>query len=61
MYSIARQFNTTISELMELNNLQTTTLSIGQQLKLPSNGDEEIVTNEYIVKSGDKIFMGNNE
>ncbi len=56
LYSIARQFNTTLSELMKLNNLSTTTLSIGQQLKLPGTTEEEIITNEYIVKSGDTLY-----
>ena len=60
LYSIAKEYNTTISELMNLNNLKTATLSIGQQLKLPGT-KEAIETNEYIVKSGDTIFMGNNE
>ena len=56
LYSIAKQYNTTISELMNLNNLTTTTLSIGQKLKLPMKIEEEINTNEYIVKSGDTLY-----
>lgn len=56
LYSIARQYNTTISELMELNNLTTATLQIGQQLKLPKTTEEEVETNEYIVKSGDTLY-----
>lgn len=55
LYSIAKEYNTTISELMNLNNLKTATLSIGQQLKLPGT-KEEIETNEYIVKSGDTLY-----
>lgn len=56
LYSISKQFNTTISELMKLNNLPTATLSVGQQLKLPKKEEEEIITNEYIVKSGDTLY-----
>jgi len=56
LYSIARQNNTTIKELIDLNNLTTTNLSIGQKLKLPSATEEEIETNEYIVKSGDTLY-----
>lgn len=32
LYKIAEQFNTTVLQLMELNQLQNTTLSIGQIL-----------------------------
>lgn len=35
LYSIARQFNTTVNAIMELNNLTTTVLSIGQKLLIP--------------------------
>ena len=51
--------NTTVSELMNLNNLQTTTLSIGQVLKLPSKSNatnDTSSSNVYIVKSGDSLY-----
>jgi len=51
LYKIARENNTTVSELMKLNNLTSTNLSIGQVIKLPSN---ELST--YIVKSGDNLY-----
>lgn len=35
LYSIAREFGTTVSALTSLNNLSTTALSIGQKLLLP--------------------------
>ena len=35
LYSIAREFGTTVSAITELNNLSTTVLSIGQKLLLP--------------------------
>src|SRR5699024_5506581 len=35
LYGIAEEFGTTVAELTKLNNLSTTTLSIGQKLLLP--------------------------
>lgn len=35
LYSIAREFGTTVSAITKLNNLSTTVLSIGQKLLLP--------------------------
>ncbi len=35
LYSIAKEFGTTVSALTDLNNLSTTVLSIGQKLLLP--------------------------
>lgn len=56
LYSIANKFNTTIAELMDLNNLTSTVLSVGQPIKLPGKMEEEVVTNEYIVKTGDTLY-----
>ena len=56
LYSIAKKLDTSVSELKELNNLSTNSLSIGQILKIPSKfvdvGDTEL----YQVKSGDTIY-----
>lgn len=54
LYSIARKFNTTVNELIQLNNLPNTTLSIGQVLKLPSSS--ESTQTIYTVKSGDTLY-----
>lgn len=35
LYSIARKFNTTVSSLADINNLNSTLLSIGQKLLIP--------------------------
>ena len=35
LYSIAREFNTTVSEIKNINNLTSNLLSIGQTLKIP--------------------------
>ena len=51
LYKIAQNNNTTVSELIELNNLTSTNLSIGQRLKLPTQ-----IFNTYVVKSGDSLY-----
>ncbi len=63
LYSIAKKYNISVNELKELNNLKNNNITIGQVLKIKSNIPSEEVTekNYYIVKSGDTIFMGNNE
>ena len=38
LYSIARRFDTTVDEIIRLNQLTSTTLSIGQQLIIPGRG-----------------------
>ena len=57
LYSIARQYNTTVNELMSLNNLTTSVLSLGQELRVPSNTGETNNYVEYIVKSGDSLYL----
>ena len=52
LWSIARKYNTTPSELMSYNNLKTNLLSIGQVLRIPSNNS----SNTYTVKSGDSLW-----
>ena len=37
LYSIANKFNTTVSKIMNRNNLKSTLLQIGQELIIPSN------------------------
>ena len=51
LYKIAQNNNTTVSELIKLNNLTNTDLSIGQKLKLPMQS-----FNTYVVKSGDNLY-----
>lgn len=52
LYSISRIFNVTPEDLINLNNLLTTNISIGQQLKVPSN--KEYI--EYTVQKGDTLY-----
>ncbi|MDD4608241.1 MAG: LysM peptidoglycan-binding domain-containing protein [Bacilli bacterium] len=62
LYSIARQYGTTVDELIEFNNLSTTSLSLGQRILIPTL---EVVppvtppTGEYItykVAAGDNLY-----
>lgn len=61
LYSIAKQYNTTVNSIINLNNLKSTSLSIGQNLIIP-----EIYSNEemkmpnyinYIVQKGDSLYQ----
>ena len=51
LYKIAQNYNTDVSELIKLNNLINTNLSIGQVLKIPTQ-----VINKYVVKLGDSLY-----
>ena len=55
LYKIANKLNTTVSELMNLNNLSSTLLSVGQMLKIPTTGNSN-QSNTYTVKSGDSLY-----
>lgn len=54
LWKIANEYNVTVSEIIELNNLGTTLLQIGQQLKIPTKAISEPLY--YIVKSGDSLW-----
>ena len=59
LYKIAERYNTTVSEIMALNNLKTSILSIGQVLKIPQGSTTTPSTKdyvEYVVKSGDNLY-----
>lgn len=53
LYNIASSYNTSVSEIMNFNNLSTNLLSIGQILRIPVSEKEVFV---YIVKSGDNLY-----
>ena len=53
LYDVARRYNTSVSNIQKLNNLSTSSLSIGQQLKIPSTSNNSI---SYVVKSGDSLY-----
>lgn len=50
LYSIARKYDTIVSELKRLNNLTSNNLSVGQELKIPN--ERRI----YVVKRGDSLY-----
>ena len=54
LYSIARKFNTSVNDIIRLNNLPGTSLSIGQTLVIPNNSSGS--SNTYVVKSGDSLY-----
>ena len=59
LYKIANQYGVTVADIIELNNLGTTVLTVGQKLLIPNQPTDTTTT--YTVKAGDTIFMGNNE
>lgn len=57
LYKIANQYNTTTMELMNINNLSSNILSIGQKILIPKTTQQLPTTEiEYIVKSGDNLY-----
>ena len=53
LYRIAREYDTTVNELIRINNLTNTNLSIGQQIIIPKN---ENLYSTYTIKSGDTLY-----
>lgn len=58
LYSIAKQYNVSVKDIVSANNLATNTLAIGQQLKIPVSvkEDEDYEYSTYIVQSGDNLY-----
>ena len=52
LYSLARKYNTTVSEIKKLNNLTSNILRIGQVLKIPNNNNYIL----YTVVRGDSLY-----
>lgn len=52
LYSIAKNYNVKQQDIMNLNNLSSNLLSIGQILKIPTENVQEI----YVVKPGDTLY-----
>lgn len=53
LYSIANKYNTTVNEIKSLNNLTSNNLSIGQQLRIPTNASGNIT---YTIQKGDNLY-----
>lgn len=59
LYAIARNYNVSVDDIKDFNNLTSNTLSIGQVLRIPVAVDQEIIVKpyiEYVVKSGDNLY-----
>ena len=56
LYNIAKVYNTSVANIVSLNNLKNTNLSIGQQLKIPNNQSNSPTSTTYIVKKGDSLY-----
>ena len=56
LWSIAKKFNVSVSELKEINGLTSSLLSVGKILKIPVEVQQEDKDNIYIVKSGDNLY-----
>ncbi len=53
LYSIANRYGTSVMDIMNINNLNSNLLTIGQQLKIPTNSNNQTT---YTVKSGDTLY-----
>ena len=51
LYKIAKNYDTTVGDIMKLNNLISTTLNIGQILQIPNTNIQQ-----YVVKKGDTLY-----
>ena len=61
LYSLAKEYNTSVDELKSINGLLSNSLSLGQKLLVPSSIEitEEVKPSDYItytVKSGDNLY-----
>lgn len=58
LYSIAKKYDITVNDIVEINNLGSSLLLIGQQLKIPINNNEDVDNQygTYIVQSGDTLY-----
>ena len=56
LYSIAKQYNTTVDEIKRLNNLASDILSIGQVLRIPVQETETLPEMTYTVQAGDTLY-----
>ena len=55
---LTKKFNTTVTNIKQLNNLVNDNISIGQNIKIPLTEYNEVPTTtiNYIVKPGDTLY-----
>jgi LysM repeat protein len=56
LYQIAKKYDTTVADIMEINGLTTTNLSIGQLLVIPKRKEEAGDFEQYLVEAGDTLY-----
>ena len=56
LYSIAKEFNTTVDYLKKINNLLSNTLIIGTKILVPKKNNSNNTTTYYIVQKGDTLY-----
>ena len=56
LYRIAINYNTTVDNLMDINNLSSNLLSIGQKLLVPKTTNQTPDNFNYVVKLGDTLY-----
>ncbi len=59
LYGIARQFNLTVNQLKQLNNISSDTIFVGQTLRVVTGTQTQTPqtqTQQYTVQSGDSLF-----
>lgn len=58
LYKIAKEYNTSVNDLINYNQLPTTSLKIGQTLLIPisNNNQTQTISNYYTVQKGDSLY-----
>ena len=56
LYSIANKYNTTVQNLIDINNLINSNLMIGQIIKVPINNNVQNNNIKYTVKKNDTLY-----
>ena len=55
LYKIAKKYDTTVSEIIRINNLPTTALYINQELRIPVEEETNQECISYTVKKGESL------
>lgn len=63
LYKIANQYGVSVNDIIEFNQLPSTSLSINQQILIPSSSNNQIPDNnfKYTVRPGDSLWKIANE
>ena len=56
LWLIAQRFNISVNDLINANNLTTTTINIGDELVIPTNNTTSPENNTYVVQRGDSLW-----